>query len=297
LPEFVAEVQALNPSLQAMFAAAQAAAEKYPQVVALDDPMFNANLAPASLGSSTVEGAYTLELSQKFPWCGKRAARGRSAKGEANSAFANAQETRLRLIETAEKAFFDYYLVARQQELIGWDRDVMRQFLDTAQNKYRNNQVTQQDMLQADVELAQLERRQLELERMNSVAVARITTLLRLPPNAKLPPPPKELSAGQSLPTSNELQQMAAMQRPELSSLAGQIAARQADLTLAHKNYYPAGRFARRSRCQSQSADLLRPPKCRSPRSSRPSKPETVRVRTDAPRHSIRSAASICRAI
>ena len=197
-----------------MFAAAQAAAEKYPQAVALDDPMFNANLAPASLGSNTVEGAYTLELSQKFPWCGKRAARGRSAKGEANSAFADAQETRLRLIETAEKAFFDYYLVARQQELIGWDRDVMRQFRDTAQNKYRNNQVTQQDMLQADVELAQLECRQLELERMNSVAVARINTLLRLPPNAKLPPPPKELSAGQSLPTSNELQQMAAVQAP-----------------------------------------------------------------------------------
>jgi outer membrane protein, heavy metal efflux system len=166
LPEFVAEVQARNPSLQAMFAAAQAAAERYPQVVALDDPMFNANLAPASLGSNQVEGAYTLELSQKFPWFGKRAARGRSAKAEAGSAFADAEETRLRLIETSEQAFFDYYLVARQQDLIHWNTEVMRQFRDTAQNKYRANQATQQDTLQADVELAQLERRQLELNRM-----------------------------------------------------------------------------------------------------------------------------------
>ena len=117
LQEFVSEVQARNPSLQAMFAAAHAAAEKYPQVVALDDPMFNANLAPASLGSSQVEGAYTVELSQKYPWFGKRAARGRSAKADAGSAYSDAQTTRLQLIETAEQAFFDYYLVARQREL------------------------------------------------------------------------------------------------------------------------------------------------------------------------------------
>ncbi len=195
LPEFLAEVQARNPSLQAMFAAAQAAAEKYPQVVALDDPMFNANLAPASLGSNQVETAYTLELSQKFPWFGKRAARGRSAKADATSAYADAEETRLRLIETAEQAFFDYYLVARQQDLIRWDSNVLRQFRDTAQNKYRANQVTQQDMLQADVELAQLERRQLELERMNTVAMARVNTLLRQPPDAPLPAPPQQLSA------------------------------------------------------------------------------------------------------
>ena len=90
--------------------------------------MFNANLAPASLGSNQVEGAYTLELSQKFRWFGKRAARGRSAKAEASSAYADAEETRLRLIETAELAFFDYYLVARQQDLIHWNTEVMRQF-------------------------------------------------------------------------------------------------------------------------------------------------------------------------
>jgi outer membrane protein TolC len=239
LAEFVAEVQARNPSLQAMMAAAQATAERYPQVVALDDPMFNANLAPASLGSSTVEGAYTLELSQKFPWFGKRAARGRAAKADASSAYADAEDARLRLIETAELAFYDYYLVARQRDLLGWNTDVMRQFRDTAQSKYRANQVTQQDILQADVELTQLERRQLELERMKTVAMARINTLLHQPTNTALPPPPRQLSFTDGLPDVNQLQQIAAGQRPELASLASQIVARQADLCLAQKQYYP----------------------------------------------------------
>jgi cobalt-zinc-cadmium efflux system outer membrane protein len=165
LPEFVAEVQARNPSLEAMVAAWQAAAAKYPQAIALEDPMFNANIAPASIGSSTLETAYTLELSQKFPWFGKRDFRGRAASAEARSAFADVQDARLKLIETAESAFFDYYLVSRQQEVVRWDADVMREFRRTANTKYRANQVTQQDMLQADVELAQLERRQLELQK------------------------------------------------------------------------------------------------------------------------------------
>src|SRR5262249_43963327 len=39
LSQFLTEVQARNPSLQAMMAAAQAAAERYPQVVSLEDPM------------------------------------------------------------------------------------------------------------------------------------------------------------------------------------------------------------------------------------------------------------------
>jgi outer membrane protein TolC len=239
LPEFIAEVQARNPSLQAMSAAAQAAAERYPQVASLDDPMFNANLAPASLGSNTVEGAYTLELSQKLPWFGKRAVRGQAAKADANSALADAQEVRLRLIESAEMAFFDYYLVSRQRELVSWDAETLRQFRDTAQLKYRTNQVTQQDILQADVELAQLERRQLELDRLNIVSIARINTLLRQPPDSPLPPPPQQLSVGELSFSSEQLQQIAISQRPELASLASQIAARQADLALAYKQYYP----------------------------------------------------------
>ncbi len=176
-----------------------------------------------------------MELAQKFSWFGKRAARGRSAKGEAGSAYADAQEARLRLIETAELAYFDYYLAARQLDLLRWNTDVMRQFRDTAQSKYQANQATQQDLLQADLELTQLERRQLELQRMNIVAVARINTLLNLPPNSPLPPAPRQLPTCGNLPDADQLQQVALAQRPELASLASQVDARQADLILCQK--------------------------------------------------------------
>ena len=74
------EVRSRNPSLQAMAAAWQSAAQRFPQAVSLEDPMFMAMMAPASFDSDSVNPGYTLQGSQKFPWFGKRAARGRKHK-------------------------------------------------------------------------------------------------------------------------------------------------------------------------------------------------------------------------
>ncbi len=103
LSQLVAEVEARNPSLQAMVAAWHAAAERYPQVVSLEDPMFMAMAAPASFDSNQVDSAYTLQVSQKIPWHGKRAARGRQACAEADAAGMDAEDSRLQLDDAARK--------------------------------------------------------------------------------------------------------------------------------------------------------------------------------------------------
>ena len=57
LDELVAAVRTRNPSLLAAIAAWNAAANKYPQAIALDDPMFQSMYAPNSFsGSSNVQG-------------------------------------------------------------------------------------------------------------------------------------------------------------------------------------------------------------------------------------------------
>ena len=117
LSQLVAEVEARNPSLQAMVAAWHAAAERYPQVVSLEDPMFMAMAAPASFDSNQVDSAYTLQVSQKIPWHGKRAARGRQACAEADAAGMDAEDSRLQLDDAVRQAYFDYYLVRRDLEL------------------------------------------------------------------------------------------------------------------------------------------------------------------------------------
>lgn len=239
LPQLIVEVQARNPSLQAMVAAWQSAAQRYPQVVALDDPTFMSMMAPASFGSSNVESAYVLQGGQKLPWFGKRAARGRAARADANAAYFDVVDNRLRLAEVAQLAFFDYYLVRRDLELNTENTQVMKQFRETANTKYKSNQVSQQDILQAEVELIDLDRRRIELERMDEVAVARINTLLRREPNAPLPGPPRQLDRTIATPPSEALQQLALERRPDLASLRARTQAEQAAVTVALKQYYP----------------------------------------------------------
>ena len=100
----VEQVLARNPTLAQMVAAWQAAAARYPQVMALDDPTFGFMAAPASIGSNNVEFGYRLELAQKLPYCGKRELRGQSALAEAGAAAHDVSETRLQLIDSARSA-------------------------------------------------------------------------------------------------------------------------------------------------------------------------------------------------
>lgn len=235
----VQEVEARNPTLQALIAAWQSAAQRYPQAISLDDPMFMAMMAPASFDSDLVNPGYTLQASQKFPWFGKRAIRGRQAQAGANAAHFDVEDGRLRLNAITLAAYYDYYLAYRQLELNEQNLDVIRQLQKTAKTRYEANQVTQQDMLQAELELAAIERRGIELQRIQRVARVRINTLLREDPMAELPPPQRQLDPPSEMLDISELQQCAMSQRPDLAALSARVRAEQAAVALACKDYYP----------------------------------------------------------
>ena len=72
-----------NPTLDQMRATAAAAAARYPQVTALDDPTFAFTTAPGSAGAANANYAARVEVSQKLLYPGKRALKGSAAKAEA----------------------------------------------------------------------------------------------------------------------------------------------------------------------------------------------------------------------
>jgi outer membrane protein TolC len=236
--QLVAEVQARNPSLQAASAAWRAAAERYPQAVSLDDPMFKYMLGAQSIGVDN-GGGWMVEASQKIPWAGKRALRGSAASAEAEAMKGDIGDARLRLSEAARTAFYDYCLARREMDVNTSTHRLVTQFREIAWNKYQVNQATQQDVLQADVELATLESRRTELTRDEQVAIARINTLLHRAANHPLPPPPAKVPLPDSLPAAEALQQAAAESRPDLFAMQARIRAEQANVALACKEYYP----------------------------------------------------------
>src|SRR3954465_8513237 len=132
-----AEGEARNPSIEAMISAWQAAAQVYPQRVALDDPVLMGMIAPQSVAANTTETAYAFQLNQKLPWFGKRSLRGAVAAADADAAYQEAEDSRLQVRLAADLAFFEYFLVARLLEINQDNTRLMQEFREAAQTKYR----------------------------------------------------------------------------------------------------------------------------------------------------------------
>jgi outer membrane protein TolC len=222
-----------------MVAARDAAAARYPQVTSYEDPILTSWMAPASIDARPLNYAQRVELAQKVPFPGKRQLRGERALAETRAAGNEVDDTRLQLIEAAQDAFYEYYLVGRALAVNAQNLQLLQEFRRNAEARYRTGQVPQQDILQADVEIGRQQERQLTLERMREVAVARINTLMHLAPDSPLPPPPQSVQLEDALPDVAALRALALSRRPDLQAQANRIAAEEAALALARKEYYP----------------------------------------------------------
>ncbi len=239
LTYYINQVLERNRSLQAMVAAWRSAAQRYPQAVSLDDPIFQSMTAPGSWNSNNVTPAYAFSGSQKFPWMGKRSLRGEVASAEATAASFDVADLRLQLTQAAQLAYLDYFLVHRQLEIIETNLQRLEEFREAARRRYEANLAMQQDVLQAEVELAEAQRQQIELRRKLRAAIARINTLLHLPPDLPVPPPPTQISVEREPAPAEILRQAAIEQRPDLRAIAAKLQAESASLGLAYKEFFP----------------------------------------------------------
>src|SRR6185312_800118 len=100
----------------------------------------------------------------------------------------------------------------------------LREFHQNAESRYKNGVGSQQDMLQADVELARLDERLVGLRRARLVAIARINTLMHASPEAPLPPP-AEIRNEAALPEAANLRGLAIQNRPDLKAATDRLMA------------------------------------------------------------------------
>jgi outer membrane protein TolC len=236
----IAAVLSSNPSMQAATAAWAATAERYPQQVALNDPVLQTMFAPGTYSSnSATQPSYYLGFAQEIPWHGKRQLKGQIAAWETQAAAWDSHEVRLRLSNAARLAYFDYYLVQRELELNARNLQVTQDARSSAKSKYEANQVSQQDLSLADLELATLKQERVELLRSEKIATARINTLLHRHPDHPLPVSVQQLTVNSGEVDPLRLYDVAAAHRPELSAIAARIQSEQAAVALACKEYYP----------------------------------------------------------
>jgi cobalt-zinc-cadmium efflux system outer membrane protein len=231
-----------NPTLPEMVAAWKAAQARYPQVTSLDDPFFGTTLAPASLGVTGPgdSSGYRMEIFQRYPFPGKLKLRGQKAMAEADAAGRDVENTRVQLIESAREAFYDYFLAFRQLEVNDEGLDLLRKYRKEAEIRYTNGKSeTNQEMLQADVEIGRQEQRLIGLKRLRAVSAGRLNSLMHLPPFSPLPPPPETIPVPEEMPDPQQLLSTALNQRVDLLALKDRIAAADAAVKIAQREYYP----------------------------------------------------------
>ena len=235
----VAAVLARNPSVDAAREALRAALAEIPQATALDDPMVGYELAPLSIASDAPFGQ-AVSIRQKLPFPGKRRLAGELALAMAEAEAAELGAVRLELAQMASELYDDYFVAARALDINAQHKTLLEQFKKSAEAQYVAGRAAQQDPIQAEVELAQLERERITIEAERDQIAARLNGLLHRAPSSALPPPPADLAlAAVPTGTSAELQDLAIRLRPQRKGTSAHVRAARTKLAIAERAYYP----------------------------------------------------------
>lgn len=232
-----AAVEANNPDLMSAAAAAEAAALRVEPAGALADPMLSYAIAPNTIGSD-LDARHIGQLSQPLPWPGKRGLREAAAAHRAEAAAQDYEATRLDLLASAQRSFAEWHYLHHAIEINEATRELLGELTRVAEARYAAGRASQQDVLQAELETAMLDERQLALEHERIGLRARINALLSRDPAAPLPPP-AELAAPAPLPDLAALRRAAEHGHPQILEVEAEVAASSARRDLADKAFLP----------------------------------------------------------
>lgn len=227
-----------NPEIDARRHALRAARARRAQVAALDDPELAYSFAPMTIGSGTF--GQTVQVSQRFPWPGKRSNLGKSVQLESDAARHDVRATELDLAVEASLLFDDYYLVYRSLEVNEHHQHLLRELKGNAEAQFSVGRGSLQDPLQAEVELSRLVEESATLRSEREAIAASLNGLLHRSPSEPLPPPPRaSVVSLDAPPTEAALIRVALAASPELHGLRARERAAESFVRYAEREYYP----------------------------------------------------------
>jgi outer membrane protein TolC len=182
---------AANPSLEATSAEADAARAGIGSAGRLEDPRFGYEVVNLPTGDfdldSTPMSGHQLSLQQKLPVPGLLSGQKAAAQASAEAAEAAYEDRRARLAASIERAWSSLAFAQRALEITDQNLELLRQFREIAETKYRVGSGLQQDVLRAQVELTTLLGERLRREALLKQSEAALAALLDLPIDRELP--------------------------------------------------------------------------------------------------------------
>ena len=231
-----------NPDVESARQAWRAALAGVPQATAIEDPMLSYSFAPLSIADDDgVPYGQTVELAQSIPFFGKRRLAGEVAMAEAEAMKGELEQVRLELSVMTSNLYDDYYVAVRALDINRHHTEILGQAKKSAEAQYVSGRASQQDPLQAEVELENLGIERVTMESMRDASIAQLNGLLHRAPDAPLPPPVAALAVPASAQEADarQLEAEAMARRPERAAASARIRGGRAAVDLARRESYP----------------------------------------------------------
>lgn len=232
-----------NPGLAEIQARARALAAIPSQAGTLPDPVLSLNALSLPVDTFNLDQEPMTQLqvgiSQALPFPGKLGLRQEAAEHEAVAAAEEINERRLTLIRDVRLVWWNLFYLDRALEIVARNQDLMRQFVDIAQVRYRVGEGLQQDVLLAQVELSRLLDQEIRLRGMRRTEEARLNALLNRPTVSPVSLPSSVPTELPKPVVEDTLYRLAEEHRPLLAVQQNRIEAADSRLALAQKDYYP----------------------------------------------------------
>jgi len=239
LSDVLAEVRAHHPEIQAARERYRAAKERPAQAGAFDDPEAKIELfnTPQNLDVTKTDNTI-FGLSQRFPFPGKRGLKKQLALKDADIAEALVHEKELEIGAQAKGAYYDLYLAYKAIEIHHQQIELLKNFFQIANARFRAGKGVQVDVIKAGLELSKLQNELPVLEQQRDSAQAKVNLVMNRSPETPLGTPAEPVTRVDK-PAFLELREIAIQNRPQLKALTTDAARSETAIALAQKQYYP----------------------------------------------------------
>jgi len=235
---FVNAAIAANPMLAATRHRADATRSAAGTRGVLPDPMFGFGYFISTPETRVGPQEWGLTLNQRLPFFGTLSLERRIATHTADVADRGYDRQLIDLRYDVERAFYEFYAVVRNAEVLDQERDLLARMEAVAQVRYGSGLVSQQDALKAQVSLSQIDDEIQVIDRRRVDVVARLNTLLNRPLSAELPAP-VGVDSLMAAPPLAALVDVALQRRPEIQSTQSEIDRAHDSRSLAKRGYLP----------------------------------------------------------
>ena len=242
LQELLDEALKHNPEILVSQSMVSAAVYRIPQAKSLPDPMFMFGYQNEGWSkytySDTPDAQWMFSASQMVPFPGKLSLKGEMSERESESLKASYDSMRLKIISRVKELYYDLFFVNREIDLIRDKSVLYSRIEDTAIARYSSGMGSQQEVLMAQTEKYMLlEKEEMLKQKIQSIEAMLNTTIGR-DVNAPLGRP-AELSSTSCNYTMDTLIKTAFENSPEIKSRGKMVAATEAKLRMAKKEYFP----------------------------------------------------------